>query len=119
MTKKILFAGAVVGFVALCAWLMRGVVKLSAPLLCVAFLALGVLHASGQAGTNAVFVANDTNSPVPTFVVGSVSISDVGDAVTAESYFLQGLVCGSGLGAILFGFMMVRRALALGDNWND
>jgi hypothetical protein len=35
------------------------------------------------------------------------------------SYFMMGLESGSGLAAILLGFIAVRRALSMGDNWND
>jgi len=85
-------------------------------IMCLCFL-LGLLcSVDGQSN---VYVANDTNAPVPTVVVGSVVVSDVGDVATAQHWFLQGLVMGSGLAAIVFGFMMVRRALAMGDNWND
>ena len=34
-------------------------------------------------------------------------------------YFTSGLETGSALAAILLGFIAVRRALSLGDNWND
>ncbi len=74
--------------------------------------AWGVLvsPAWGQAVTNYVIVVNDTNSPVNTSA-GSIS--------EAQSYFLDGLEYGSGLAAILFGFISVRRALSIGDSWND
>jgi hypothetical protein len=32
---------------------------------------------------------------------------------------MSGLECGSALAAILLGFQAVRRALSIGDNWND
>jgi hypothetical protein len=35
------------------------------------------------------------------------------------SYFMTGLESGSALAAILLGFIAVRRALSMGDNWND
>jgi hypothetical protein len=34
-------------------------------------------------------------------------------------YFTSGLETGSALAATLMGFIAVRRALSLGDNWND
>ena len=34
-------------------------------------------------------------------------------------YFTSGLETGSALAATLLGFIAVRRALSLGDNWND
>lgn len=34
-------------------------------------------------------------------------------------YFMNGLETGSALAATLLGFIAVRRALSLGDNWND
>ena len=34
-------------------------------------------------------------------------------------YFTSGLETGSALAATLMGFIVVRRALSLGDNWND
>jgi hypothetical protein len=34
-------------------------------------------------------------------------------------YFMNGLEAGSALAATLLGFIAVRRALSLGDNWND
>ena len=34
-------------------------------------------------------------------------------------YFMNGLISGSGLAAVLLGFIAVRRALSIGDNWND
>jgi hypothetical protein len=60
-----------------------------------------------------VFVDNTTNNPVP------VSVADIGDAETAQGWFLCGLEWGSGIAALLFGFITVRRALSLGDAWND
>ena len=35
------------------------------------------------------------------------------------TFFQQGLISGSMLAAILFGFIAVRRALSLGDAWDD
>ncbi len=35
------------------------------------------------------------------------------------AYFMNGLEVGSALAATLFGFIAVRRALSIGDNWND
>jgi hypothetical protein len=58
-------------------------------------------------------VDNTTNNPVP------VTLTDIGDVDTAQEWFLCGLEWGSGMAALLFGFMTVRRALSLGDAWND
>jgi hypothetical protein len=60
-----------------------------------------------------VLVDNSTNQPVP------VSVTDIGDVETAQGWFLAGLEWGSGIAALLFGFITVRRALSLGDSWND
>jgi hypothetical protein len=35
------------------------------------------------------------------------------------AYFMNGLEVGSALAATLLGFIAVRRALSIGDNWND
>ena len=43
----------------------------------------------------------------------------VGDTATAQDYFMEGLEYGSALAAILLGFLSVRRALSMGDAWND
>ena len=43
----------------------------------------------------------------------------VGDTATAQDYFMLGLEYGSALAAILLGFISVRRALSMGDAWND
>lgn len=51
--------------------------------------------------------------------VVTVTVADVGDATTAQAWFLAGLEWGSGIAAVLFGFISVRRALSMGDSWND
>lgn len=75
------------------------------------FIFLAAFVALGQ--SSSVVVVNDTNAPVP------VVVADVGDALTAQDWFLTGLEYGSGIAAILFGFISVRRALSIGDSWND
>ncbi len=72
-----------------------------------------MLVASAFSQEPAVTVDNTTNNPVP------VTVADIGDAETAQDWFLTGLEWGSGIAALLFGFMTVRRALSLGDAWND
>jgi len=80
--------------------------------LCLTFLIVLLLNsASGQ--DSPVVVDNTTNNPVP------VTLTDIGDVDTAQEWFLCGLEWGSGTAALLFGFMTVRRALSLGDAWND
>jgi|HubBroStandDraft_1064217.scaffolds.fasta_scaffold317686_3 hypothetical protein len=80
--------------------------------LCLTFLIVLLLNsASGQ--DSPVVVDNTTNNPVP------VTLTDIGDVDTAQEWFLCGLEWGSGMAALLFGFMTVRRALSLGDAWND
>jgi hypothetical protein len=51
-----------------------------------------------------------TTNPIPV---------TLGDLATAQNYFLMGLEYGSGLAALLLGFISVRRALSMGDAWND
>jgi hypothetical protein len=55
---------------------------------------------------------------------GTVSVSPVlrnnydDDSVLA-SYFINGLEMGTGLAAVLFGWLAVKRGLRLGDVWTD
>lgn len=76
--------------------------------LCIVTLATLALVCQGQ-----------TTDPTPVVVTGPVVVSEVGDMETAVSWFLDGLEWGSGIAALLFGFMSVRRGLSLGDAWND
>ena len=80
--------------------------------LCLTFAA-SIFLVSTIAQDAPVVVDNTTNNPVP------VTVADIGDAETAQDWFLTGLEWGSGIAALLFGFMTVRRALSLGDAWND
>jgi hypothetical protein len=80
--------------------------------LCLTFVASMFLF-SALAQDSPVVVENTINNPVP------VTVADIGDADTAQEWFLTGLEWGSGIAALLFGFMTVRRALSLGDAWND
>ena len=75
----------------------------------VTFLLLSCFSLRAQV-TNFVIVVNDTNSPV---------VTTAGTIAEAQDYFIQGLEWGSGIAAILFCFMCVRRALSMGDAWND
>ena len=61
-------------------------------------------------GTNSVLVINNPTQPIPV---------TLGGLDTAQEYFMQGLIYGSTLAAILLGFISVRRALSMGDAWND
>lgn len=74
-------------------------------------LALTVVLHNCQAQTN--------NNPTPVTVISPVVVSEVGDVQTGVDWFIDGLEWGSGIAALLFGFMTVRRALSLGDAWND
>lgn len=80
--------------------------------LCLTLIA-SVFLLSAVAQDSPVVVDNTTNNPVP------VSVADIGDVDTAQDWFLTGLEWGSGIAALLFGFMTVRRALSIGDAWND
>lgn len=70
------------------------------------FLLLMSCAAVCSAQTNIVNVAGGT-------------LDDVGTMEQGVSWFLDGLVWGSGIAALLFGFQSVRRALSMGDAWND
>ena len=61
-------------------------------------------------GTNSVLVINNPTQPIPV-TLGGLDV--------AQEYFMQGLIYGSTLAAILLGFISVRRALSMGDAWND
>jgi hypothetical protein len=64
----------------------------------------------------ALSVTAQVTNPV---VVSGGHIDSIGDCAAAENYFMSGLECGSALAAILLGIISVRRALSMGDNWND
>lgn len=65
----------------------------------------------------------DTNSDWDLVVdqsgVAYVSSRQIGDFGRYQADFLSGLEAGGVLSAVLFGFIVVRRALSLGDRWGD